>query len=362
VETDVIIAGKGIAGLVVSLLLKRKGISHLLLDRKTARKQLALGETLPPSALPLLQSLGLLHLFESNSLHKTYGYHSAWGSPAIVDHNFFFHSPFKHGLKINKQSLEQDMESLTSENILPFEKMTAIRLEEQGVVVELQNDQVVRGRCIVDATGRNRSLLKLLGITSEEHDQLTAYSCHLPRSEHSKIKHGVFVESFEHGWGIVSRLSDEVQVMSLFSRPRVGIQRELKDYSCWPGILFETVYLRDFLTAGSDIRVVGGDAGSSRAAQLAGKHWLAVGDAAIAFDPLSSQGITNAVYTAHRAVEAIALHLSDPDEKHFREYAESLSSIFSTYLATRYDLYQRERRWPGAVFWTNSDHNAEGVG
>src|SRR6185503_14898398 len=108
---------------------------------RTARKQLALGETLPPSALPLLQSLGLLDLFENNSLHKTRGYHSAWGSTAIVDHNFFFHSPFQYGLKINKQSLEQELETRTSENILRFEKLTAIRLEEQGVTVELQNDQ-----------------------------------------------------------------------------------------------------------------------------------------------------------------------------------------------------------------------------
>src|SRR5215510_829215 len=305
-DTEVIIAGKGIAALVVSHLLKRKGIPHFLLDRRTARKQLALGETLPPSALPLLQSLGLLDLFESNSLHRTRGYHSAWGSRAITDHNFFFHSPFQHGLKINKQSLEQDLERLTSENILRFEKMTAIHLADQSVTVELQNDRgsmVLQGRCLVEATGRNRAVLKLLGIASEEYDQLTAYSCHLPRREHPKITHSVFVESFEHGWGIVSRLSDEVQVMSLFSRRHVGINRELKDYSCWPELLFGTAHLREFLSAGNGIKVVGGDAGSSRATQLAGKCWLATGDAAIAFDPLSSHGITNAVYTAHRAVE-----------------------------------------------------------
>jgi len=353
-DTDVIVVGKGIAGLVVSLLLKRKGIPHLLLDRSTARKQFTLGETLPPSALPLLQSLGLLDLFESNSLHRTRGYHSAWGSAAIADQNFFFHLPFQHGLKINKQSLEQDLKGLTSENILRFEKMTAIRLAEQGVTVELQNHQgpiVVRGKCLVEATGRNRAVLKLLGIASAEYDQLTAYSCLLPCTQHPKITHSVFVESFEHGWGIVSRLSDEVQVMSLFSRQCVGIHRELKDYSCWPAILSGTAHLRNFLSAGAGIRVVGGDAGSSQAAQLAGKCWLATGDAATAFDPLSSHGITNAVYTAHRAVEAIALHLSDSDEKHFREYAEFLSGIFATYLGTRYELYQRERRWPGAVFW-----------
>jgi 2-polyprenyl-6-methoxyphenol hydroxylase-like FAD-dependent oxidoreductase len=354
-DAEVIIAGKGIAALVVSLLLKRKGISHLLLDRKTSRKRLALGETLPPSALPLLQSLDLLDLFESNSLHRTRGYHSAWGTKAITDHHFFSHSPFQYGLKINKQSLEQDLEGLTSENVLRFEKLTAIHLAQQGVTLELQNDRgptVIRGRCLVEATGRNRALLKLLGIDSEEFDQLTSYSCHLPRRDHPKITHSVFVESFEHGWGIVSRLSDDAQVMSLFSRQRVGLHKELKNYSCWPAILFGTAHLRDFLSVEASVKIVGGDAGSSRATQLAGTCWLATGDAAIAFDPLSSHGITNAVYTAHRAVEAIALHLSDPDEKYFRAYADSLSAIFAAYLGTKDELYQRERRWPTAPFWT----------
>lgn len=354
-DTDVIIVGRGIAGLVVSLLLKRKNISHVLLDRSTTKSQLALGETLPPSALPLLQSLRLLDLFESNSLHRTHGYQSAWGSTVIADHNFFFHSPFQHGLKINKQLLEQHLERLTSENMLRFEKMTAIHLAEQGVAVELQRDQepmVLRGKCLVEATGRNRAVLKHLGVGSVEYDELTAYSCHLPRTDHPKIKHSVFVESFEHGWGTVSRLSDEMQVMSLFSRRRVGINKELKDYSCWPAILSGTAHLRDFLSNTTGIRVVGGDAGSSRATQLAGKCWLATGDAAIAFDPLSSHGITNAIYTADRAMKAIALYLCDPNDKHFHEYAESLSAIFATYLGTRYDLYRRERRWPQAAFWT----------
>ena len=354
-DTDVIIVGKGIAGLVVSLLLKRKNIPHILLDRSTSRKQIALGETLPPSALQLLQSLGLLDLFESNSLHRTHGYQSAWGSSLIADHNFFFHSPFQHGLKINKQSLEQALEGLTLENIIRFEKMTAVRLMDQGITVELQNDRgpiLVHGKCLVEATGRNRAVLKLLGIGNTEFDELTAYSCHLPRRDHPKIKHSVFVESFEHGWGIVSRLSDEMQVMSLFSRRRVGIHKELKDYSRWSTILFRTAHLRHFLSDATGIRVVGGDAGTSRATQLTGKCWLATGDAAIAFDPLSSHGITNAIYTAQRAVKAIVHHLSDADEKHFREYAESLSAIFATYLGTRYELYQRERRWPKAAFWT----------
>lgn len=352
--TEVIVVGKGIGGLVLSLLLKRNGIPHLLLSCKRARKPLALGETLPPSALPLLQSLDLLELFEHNTLHRTYGYHSAWGSTAILDHNFFSHSPFQYGLKLDKRSLEHELEELISENVFEFEKITSVNAEERRATVRLQCDRghmELQGRCLVDATGRSRTILRELGIVSTQHEQLIAYSCHLPRVKRQEAKHGVFVESFEHGWGIVSSLSEQMQVMSLFTRHSIGVDKELKDYSRWPAILDGTRHLKEFLPKGNGATVVGSDASSSRATQFFGKNWLAVGDAALAFDPLSSHGITNALYTARQAIEVIKRRLSDGDERHFREYGESLSGIFRQYLQSRNDLYRREQRWPESLFW-----------
>ena len=50
--------------------------------------------------------------------------------------------------------------------------------------------------------------------------------------------------------------------------------------------------------------------GSARLDRFAGDGWLAVGDAALAFDPLSSQGILNALYTGLRGGQALARSLS----------------------------------------------------
>ena len=47
-DTEVIIAGKGIAGLVVSLLLKRKSIPHLLLDRSDGEEAACVGGNFTP--------------------------------------------------------------------------------------------------------------------------------------------------------------------------------------------------------------------------------------------------------------------------------------------------------------------------
>ena len=70
IHTEVVIFGKGIAGLILSFLLSRNNIKHVIIDRSGEGKTFEYGETLPPSALPLLQRLGLLQLFEENSYRK----------------------------------------------------------------------------------------------------------------------------------------------------------------------------------------------------------------------------------------------------------------------------------------------------
>ena len=63
------------------------------------------------------------------------------------------------------------------------------------------------------------------------------------------------------------------------------------------------------LLAGHGYAIVGrprgGDAGSSRLDRFAGEGWVAAGDAAIAFDPLSSQGLLCALDTGTSAGRAI---------------------------------------------------------
>ena len=57
---------------------------------------------------------------------------------------------------------------------------------------------------------------------------------------------------------------------------------------------------------------LGADASSSRLRQLTGPNWLATGDAALAFDPLSSQGIASAMYSGIAAARAVHAHLQQP--------------------------------------------------
>ena len=54
----------------------------------------------------------------------------------------------------------------------------------------------------------------------------------------------------------------------------------------------------------------GADAGSARLDRFVGDGWVAAGDAALSFDPLSSQGMLTALYTGMKAGQALSAHLA----------------------------------------------------
>jgi flavin-dependent dehydrogenase len=172
----------------------------------------------------------------------------------------------------------------------------------------------IKGKIIADATGRNRSVLNVPGIATVDYDSLVAFSCHICCFKHPKLVHSAYVEAYETGWGIVSAKSETENVMTLFTNKSNAIQQQLQQYRNWPAILAGTAYLKDFLPATANSKITGAKAGSSRAQAIAGKNWLAVGDAAFAFDPLSSHGITNAIYAAQKAATAIEAYLQNADE------------------------------------------------
>ncbi len=81
-----------------------------------------------------------------------------------------------------------------------------------------------------------------------------------------------------------------------------------------------------------------------------GEDWLAVGDAAGAYDPLTSQGIYKALAGGLQAADAITDRLSG-EARDFTAYGESLARSWEEYLKLRAHLYTRETRWPGEPFW-----------
>jgi flavin-dependent dehydrogenase len=92
------------------------------------------------------------------------------------------------------------------------------------------------------------------------------------------------------------------------------------------------------------------DAAGARLDRFAGPGWLAVGDSALSFDPLSSQGLLTALYTGLRAGQA-ADRLLDGDDGPLEAYARRLGAIHDAYRRHRAAYYAAERRWADRTFW-----------
>jgi flavin-dependent dehydrogenase len=85
---------------------------------------------------------------------------------------------------------------------------------------------------------------------------------------------------------------------------------------------------------------------------VAGRGWLAVGDAASCFDPISAQGIHKAFANAIAAAEVIACG-NDTGETRTQSYQAQIHHDFENYLRVRQHFYDIEKRWPLSSFWAD---------
>ncbi|MFJ4978191.1 tryptophan 7-halogenase [Streptomyces coeruleorubidus] len=87
-----------------------------------------------------------------------------------------------------------------------------------------------------------------------------------------------------------------------------------------------------------------------RLSPAAGPGWIAAGDAALAFDPLSSQGILTALHTGARAGRTVDLCLSG-ETAALTDYSLFLQRITDAYERHHAEIYGQEQRWSEHPFW-----------
>jgi flavin-dependent dehydrogenase len=77
---------------------------------------------------------------------------------------------------------------------------------------------------------------------------------------------------------------------------------------------------------------------------------MAIGDAALAYDPLSGQGVLKSIETGTRSSAAIARYFAG-DSTALTEYETWIQETYRSYLSQRGQLYGSVRRWPKSLFW-----------
>jgi flavin-dependent dehydrogenase len=171
------------------------------------------------------------------------------------------------------------------------------------------------------------------------------------RSAGRKRDYQTLIEATENGWWYSAWLPDSRLVVAYMIDadliPKGGAP--VSEY--WQSRLEQAPHTRSRIIGcvpETNLRSVA--ANSYRMDRVTGNNWLAAGDAAMAFDPLSSQGIYHALKSgllAARAIEDCQLG----DQTGLEEYSRETQRRFDKYLSMRAVYYSQERRWSSSAFW-----------
>jgi 2-polyprenyl-6-methoxyphenol hydroxylase-like FAD-dependent oxidoreductase len=82
---------------------------------------------------------------------------------------------------------------------------------------------------------------------------------------------------------------------------------------------------------------------AGRFALVGGDNWLAVGDAAMTFDPLSGQGTYKSLLSARDAAQCIL---------YGQNYQQACDALWDDFVQKRARIYAQENRWQTSAFWS----------
>lgn len=366
---DVAIAGGGPGGAAAAIALAKQGQRVLLADAGTGRWP-RIGEGLPPSARALLRELGVLDQVLAEGHRRSPGTLAFWGSHTAHTEDTLF-GLHGDGLQLDRTRFDAGLRTAAHAAGAHVIDGARLRLLENGDVrtphtVELRigeaAPQRVQARWLIDASGRSASLARAMGAQRIAHDRLLAFHQRLIGGAATDRDGRTWVEAVADGWWYSVLLpSGErlIAYLSDFSGEHGAAERRglLTGEGLWDALrlaprLHALCAEHGWRPHGA---AQGADASSTELDHAGGERWLAVGDAAMGFDPLSSKGIASALYTGLRAAGVIwACERGDADA--VGGYARHVREIHRVYRGQCWGFYGMEGRWLKSRFWNGRRH------
>jgi len=348
----VVIVGGGPAGLAATIALLRAGLSVLVVERSDYHSP-RVGEHLAPSGKPLLASLGLADVVEADDHLSCPGIRSIWGTKEPVDKDYIFH-PYGSGLNLARPAFDRSVASRAvalGANIITSAKVVetsrASGRFEIGIAAP-QESLHVRAEFVMDASGRNASMAKRFGARPIVYDDLLGIVGQVVGP--APADRLLCIEAVEHGWWYSAVLASGVVTTFLTDPDLVDTSRAGRA-AAWREQLRGSVNTSTRMLAGQTVdEIHTRTARTQRLDAVAGDAWVATGDAAMSFDPLSSDGISKGLEWGRKAAEVAAAWCRG-DHSAAKEYQHNVEKCFSEYLVTRYRYYAAEKRWPDSPFW-----------
>jgi flavin-dependent dehydrogenase len=352
---DAIIIGAGTAGSVAALNLAP--YRRVLVLERSATPNWRIGESLPGAARRLLSDMGLLEPFVASGHLPRHALRSAWGEtePEVRD---ALADPDGHGWQIDRVVFEQQLRDEASRRgvlLLSPAKVVRVARAADGWLVTFEregNRYRATSRLLMDAAGRGSRNLAGLGIPRRIQDKL---GCAWIRANGVTLPAGmVQIEAEAEGWWYAAPIPAGAGILAFHTDADLPAARDGRTLSTLLARARRLPMLGCLL---QDAEWDRGERGYCAAQgtwleTAAGEDWLAVGDAALAFDPIAAQGLFNAMYLGLAAAEATERWFEGESDA-LSGYAAEVDRIRDAYVDNRAAWYRQEIRWADHPFWAN---------
>lgn len=359
---DVVIIGAGVAGCSTAIALKNqnKHLKIAIIERgsyeNTTRR---IGETLPPQASNQFQKLGIWEAFLACNFLSSYGTSSVWGSSELYT-NEYIYSPFGYGWNLDRSVFDRFMMNETQQRGVDFffktSCTTALKSPShwQLTCFENTNEKQIAARFVVDASGKKAAFTSLQGISKITNDTLVGiyrfYDTNT-NNELLSLKKGTLVETDANGWWYSATLPNNKLVIGYMTDADIATKLNLKSKASFENLLNTSAYTTKRIpkhSSYSENQLVA--AQSQYVTNCVGEAWLAVGDAASSYDPISSMGIYKSLVMSQFATFAILDYLKN-ETLGLRKYEYIVQQDYTHYEAKKAKYYSQEQRYKESAFW-----------
>jgi flavin-dependent dehydrogenase len=352
-EWDAVIAGAGPAGVVAAARLARAGRRVLLVDREGTGGKI--GEALPGAAVRLLRALDLPAPKAEGPHAPIAGTLSAWGSSKFIATDTL-RDPYGAAWRLDRRRFDADLRAaalVAGATARPALLREAVR-DGDGWRLHFDDGGQARARWIVDATGRRARLARKLGARRQRDSRLIAlYRIGTANAGFRESR--TFIEAAADGWWYAARLPSGAVIAGLHTDANEAARIKAEPHA-WTTALAATCQLGPLLAAVQFAQPLpAADAGGARLSACHGDGWIACGDAALSFDPISGQGIFAALHSAMDAAAAVDAAL-DGERALLDAYGSRMTEVWSIYRSRHAAVYASEQRWPDRPVWSRLRH------
>ncbi len=359
-NTQIAIIGGGSAGACCALALRQQGFNRVTLIESSAYDQFRIGESIPPESKHILSQLGIWNEFLAQQHQPCYGSCSWWGDERR-GYNDSLLNPHGHGWHLNRvkfnQFLADQARNKQVELLTDCQFLTALPSNRKSQRLELK----LRGQLhylnadfVVDASGAKGLFAKSQGSQKIFSTPLICSSRRYQIIDKNHPLTGLtYLEAVDSGWWYAARLPEQQLLISHTTDNETFRQRGLKNEPNWTQELLRSPNTCQLLKGSQavDPKPVIYSAPSFVLDKMTGENWLAIGDAASSFDPVTSQGIIKSMSDGVLAASCVADYLGKGVDAALGAYQAIVGQRHQQYRQLRQYYYRLETRFADSLFW-----------